>query len=68
MGKSANYKFLTKYKDYTANQLTLRYVLDNKEISSACFSTINMVHLVVNLKSVDIIMPEIIRDEIKKRA
>lgn len=68
MSKSRNYKFLTKQEGYTANQLALRYVLDNKNISSACFSTINRKHLLENLKAVDIKMPEHIRKEIKQRA
>lgn len=68
MKKSKNFKFLTKQKDYTANQLALRYVLDNDNISTACFSTINLNHLTENLKACEIVMPDSIRKEIKKRA
>ena len=64
--KSKDFKFLTKSDQYTANQLALRYVLDNKNITSAVFSTINEKHLLENLK--EITMPESIREEIKKRA
>ena len=68
MNKSKGFRFLTKQKGYTANQLALRYVLDNENITTACFSTINTDHLIENLKAVDIEMPEKIRQEIRKRA
>lgn len=68
MHKSKDFRFLTKYKEFTANQLALRYVLDNNLISSAVFSTTNPKHLAENLKAEEIIMPEKIRKEIKKRA
>lgn len=68
LSKSKDFKFLTQNSDYTANQLALRYVLDNKNVSSAVFSTINIDHLVENLRAVEIAMPEEIRQEIKKRA
>ena len=63
--KSSDYKFLTGYSDYTANQLALRYVLDNDNISSAVFGTINKEHLIENIKAVDIEMPDHIKQRIK---
>ena len=68
LNKSKDFKFLTKQDGYTANQLALRYVLDNPHISAACFSTINTDHLIENLKATEIQMPDAIRKEIKKRA
>ena len=68
MKKSKNFKFLTKQKTATANQLALRYVLDNTKISSAVFSTTNIMHLLENLQAINILMPGIIRNEIKKWA
>ena len=68
LNKSKDFKFLMKQDGYTANQLALRYVLDNKKITSAVFSTINTEHLVSNLEAVNITMSENIREEIKKRA
>ncbi len=68
MDKSKDFRFLTKQHEFTANQLALRYVLDNESVSAACFSTINEDHLIENLEAVDIEMPEKIRNEIKKRA
>lgn len=68
MSKSKDFKFLTEQKDYTANQLALRYVLDNENISSAVFSTTSVEHLVENLNAVSITMPNSIKEEIKKRA
>lgn len=67
MKKSRDFKFLTKQMEYTANQLALRYVLDNRNISTACFSTTNTNHLIENLKAVDIQLPKNIKNEIKKR-
>lgn len=68
MNKSRDFRFLTAQKDYTANQLALRYVLDNDRITSAVFSTVNESHLIENIKAAEIVMPERIRDQIRKRA
>lgn len=68
MSRSKDFRFLTRQKEYTANQLALRYVLDNENVSTACFSTINTAHLEENLKAVDIEMPEDVREMIKKAA
>ena len=68
MKKSRNFEFLNHIKGYTANQLALRYVLDNKNICSAVFSTTNIDHLKKNLKGAEIKLPEKIRKEIIKRA
>lgn len=67
-GRSRGFKFLARQEGYTANQLALRYVLDNKNVSSAVFSTVNLGHLVEDLEAVDMQMPEGVRREIKKRA
>ena len=48
--------------------MALRYVLDNPGVTSAVFSTINCDHLIENLKSTEIEMPEKIRRQIKQRA
>ncbi len=64
--KSKDYRFLNDIEGYTANQLALRYVLDNEKISSAAFNTTSIEHLIENLKAVDITMPEDIRTRIKK--
>lgn len=66
--KSKNFRFLTEQKGYSGNQLALRYVLDNPHISSAVFNTICIEHLIDDLGAADIIMPEEIRKQIKKRA
>ena len=68
MKKSKNFRFLTEQKGYSGNQLALRYVLDNPHISSAVFNTICIEHLIDDLGAADIIMPEEIRKQIKKRA
>ena len=64
--KSNDFKFLNDCSDFTANQLALRYVLDNQNISAAVFGTINTEHLIENIAAVNIEMPADIRDRIKK--
>ena len=63
--KSNDFRFLKDYTDYTANQLALRYVLDNKNISSAVFGTININHLIENVMAVNMEMPDEIKQRIK---
>jgi len=67
MNRSRDFRFLTKQPGFTANQLALRYVLDNPRITAACFSTVNVEHLMENLRAVDLQMPRRIREEIMKR-
>lgn len=66
--KSKDFQFLTEQDGFTGNQLALRYVLDNPGVSSAVFSTINVDHLLDNLKATEIEMPESIRKKIRDRA
>lgn len=65
MKKSKQYRFLNSVDGYTANQLALRYVLDNKQISSAVFATTSIEHLEENLKATEIVMPEKVRNKMK---
>ena len=64
--ESKKYKFLTEQEGMTANQLALRYVLDNERISSAVFSTINIGHLRENVSAIDIVIPQELRHKIQK--
>lgn len=64
--RSRDFRWLNEVDGYTANQLALRYVLDNDKISSATFNTTSVEHLTENLKAVDMEMPENIRARIKK--
>lgn len=66
--KSKNFRFLAEQKGFTGNQLALRYVLDNENVTSAVFNTTSVEHLVENLKATKIVMPESIRKKIKLRA
>ena len=68
MKKSKDFRFLTEQKDFTGNQLALRYVLDNDNITAAVFNTTSVEHLVDNLKATEIVMPDEIRKKIKQRA
>ena len=65
MKKSKDFRFLTEQKDYSGNQLALRYVLDNPHVTSAVFSTISVDHLIDDLGATDIVMPDEIRMQIK---
>lgn len=66
--KSKDFSFLAEQKDYTGNQLALRYVLDNPGVASAVFSTTSTTHLLENLKATSITMPEEMRIQIKNNA
>ena len=68
LGKSKDFRFLTKQKDYSANQLALRYVIDNPGVCSAVFSTTKVSHLKENLIATSISMPESIRKRIREHA
>lgn len=68
MKKGRDFRFLTTQKDYSGNQLALRYVLDNAHVASAVFSTISLDHLLDDLKASEIRMPDNIRKEIIARA
>lgn len=68
MKKSKDFRFLTEQKEYSGNQLALRYVLDNPHVSSAVFSTINKEHLLDDLGATNITMPEDIKKLIKEHA
>ena len=62
--KGKSFEFLNHYSGYTANQLALRYVLDNQYISSAVFNTTNVDHLTENLRATEITLPDNIRKRI----
>ena len=68
MKKSRDFRFLTEQEGYTGNQLALRYVLDNENITSAVFNTTSVEHLAENLKATEITMPEQVRKMIRQRA
>ncbi len=63
--KSKDYRFLNNVDGFTANQLALRYVLDNEYISSAVFATTSVEHLKENLRATTIVMPNNIHNKIK---
>ena len=64
--KSKDFRFLNDVAGFTANQLALRYVLDNEKITSAAFNTTSVEHLIENLKAVDMTMPDGMRARIKE--
>lgn len=68
MKKSKDFRFLTRQKGFSGNQLALRYVLDNPYVTSAVFSTINKAHLSDDLSAADIVMPDEIRKIIKEHS
>lgn len=60
------FRFINKISGYSGNQLALRYVLDNEKISSAVFGSVTMEHLIENIGSTEIKMPEFVRRKIKE--
>ena len=63
MIEGRRYRFVNKVEGLTGNQVALRYVLDNKYITSSVFGSVNPEHLVENIKSTELVLP----DDVKKR-
>lgn len=66
MIEGRKYTFVNKVDGMTGNQVALRYVLDNKRITSAVFGTVNPEHLIENIGSVDKVLPEDVRKKIRR--
>lgn len=60
------YRFLNRLKDFDGAQIALKYVLDNKYISSATFGTVSLSHLKNNVDSLNLEIPKEIISQIKK--
>lgn len=59
------FRFINRVPQYSGSQLALRYVLDNKKISSAVFGSVTMEHIIENIEAAEIKMPEYVRRKIK---
>lgn len=64
--KGKMFDFLNDYSNYTANQIALRYLLDNHFLTSAVFNTTSIEHLLENLGAIDITLPNDIVDKIRE--
>lgn len=60
-----NFQFINNYKNATGNQIALRYVLDNPNLTSAVFNTTNPRHLKENVRASQIKMPDAVRKKIE---
>lgn len=63
--KGKRYSFINNVPDITAQQIALKYVLDNPCITSAVIGTTSIQHLEDNVKARDIIIPKEILKKIK---
>jgi aryl-alcohol dehydrogenase-like predicted oxidoreductase len=63
--KGFSYRFVNNVDGITGAQIALRYVLNNKKISSAVLGTTSSEHLLENIKAEDAIIPEYILERIK---
>lgn len=57
------YRFMNKIPGYDGSQVALKYVVDNKYISTASFGTCSIEHLIKNVDALNLVIP----DEIHKR-
>lgn len=67
IAQGMNFRFINKVQGITGNQVALRYVLDNNNITSSVFGTSNIEHLCENCKASDIVLPDDITQKIKSR-
>lgn len=67
MVEGRRFQFVNKVEGMTGNQVALRYVLDNKRITSAVFGTVNQEHLVENIGGADIVIPGEVKKKIRAR-
>jgi len=61
------FRFINDVPGYSANQLAIRYVLNNDKVTTAVFGTVTPEHLVENIGAVDIEMPENVWKQIKSK-
>ena len=60
------YRFINKVDSITGNQIALRYVLNNKNVSCAVFGTTSLEHLKENTEAVNKVIPPEISSRINK--
>lgn len=66
MAAGRKFRFVNEVDGVTGNQVALKYVLDNKRITSAVFGSVDKDHIVENIGTVDIVIPEEIMKRIKE--
>lgn len=67
MIEGLKFRFVNEVDGMTGSQVALRYVLDNKRITSAVFGSVNRDHLAENIGAVDLAIPDEVRKKIKAR-
>ena len=66
MKKGKAFRFLSECPDATSNQIALRFVLDNPNVTAALFNTTNPAHLRENALASDFTMPEGMTEKIRE--
>lgn len=61
-----DFSFVNKVENATGNQVALRYVLENPNITSAVFGTTSKAHLLENIQAADIDFPEELKQRIQQ--
>lgn len=58
MIEGRRFRFVNEVDGISGNQVALRYVLDNKRITSAVFGSVDEKHIVENVGAIDIVLPD----------
>ncbi len=66
--KGRGYRFINQVENISGNQIALRFVLENPQITSAVFGTSSIEHLIENCEAVDKTIPDDIIEKIKSYA
>lgn len=62
--RAKEFDFVKSVENMTPQQISLAYILDNKNVTSACFNTLNIDHLKSNAKAAEMSLPEDIKKKI----
>lgn len=66
MVEGRRFQFVNEVEGMTGNQVALRYVLDNRRITSAVFGSVDKEHIIENTEAVDIVISDDIIKRIKQ--
>ena len=64
--RSKEFEFVNSVDNMTPQQISLRYILDNPNVTSACFNTLSVDHLKSNVKAAEMSLPEDIKKKIEE--
>lgn len=66
MRAGRDYRFINDVEGMSGNQIALKYIVDNPNVTSAVFGTTSKAHLIENVGALSVQIPENIRDGIQK--